>query len=54
MVKQTITITWTVTRAHSPKGSTVIKSSPAGKTNIGGHGGGNPNRCPTCGKYRSK
>lgn len=54
MAKQRITVTQTVTRTRYNKSSnkaTVTKSSPAGKTSIGSNGKGNPNRCPTCGRY---
>lgn len=53
MAKQRVTITRT-TRTRYQKSNnkgTVTKSSPAGKTSVGSGSKGNPNRCPTCGRY---
>lgn len=44
--RQTVTIVKTTTRTRSKK-----SSSTPGTTSPKG---GNPNRCPTCGKYTSK
>lgn len=50
MAKQTITITKTTVRTHNGKSKFV------GTVGSGASGGkkGNPNRCPTCGRYRVK